>query len=138
MADGARSWRQSMTRRPPAFPEKTLRFKNARRDAHRPGSLLVRWFGWHDGSWRLGCGWDGRQMRQKACGERSAGPRATDRVLAIGTSLGPPDSIPCTPLSGGALRFRIEHWIRHALRDFDSAFPYSENLPMGMSAESIG
>ena len=136
--DGARSRRQSTARCPPALPQKTLSFKNARRDANWPGCSLARRFGRHYWSWRLGCGWDDRQMRQKACGQRSAGPRATDRVLAIGAPFGPPDSIPCTALSGGALRFRIEHWIRHALRDFDSGFPYSENLPMGMSAESIG
>jgi hypothetical protein len=46
------------------------------------------------------------------------------------------ESIPCTALSGMALAFRIKHWIRHAFPEWLSGFPYSENLPMGMGAES--
>jgi hypothetical protein len=50
----------------------------------------------------------------------------------------PLSSIPGVALSGVALAFQIEHWIRYALPESDSGFPYFENLPMGMSAESIG
>ena len=74
-------------------------------------------------------------MHQEARGQRRTGPCATVRVLAICTPLG---SIPCAALSGAATAFQIEHRIRHALPEWLSGFPYSENLPMGMSAESIG
>jgi hypothetical protein len=54
------------------------------------------------------------------------------------TICAPLDSIPCTALSGVAFAFRIEHGIRHAFPEWLSGFPYSENFPMGMRAESMG
>jgi hypothetical protein len=58
-------------------------------------------------------------------------------MLAICVPPGTLDSIPCTALSGVVPALRIEHWIRHAFPEWLSDFPYSENLLMGMRAESI-
>ncbi len=115
-----------------------LRFKNARRDARRLGYLPWDWFGLCRRSLGLCLGRPNRELHQEARGQRRTDPYAVADMLADCAPLGPLSSIPGTALSGVAPAFQIEHWIRHALRDCDSCFPYFENLPMGMSAESIG
>jgi hypothetical protein len=72
-------------------------------------------------------------MPQEARSQRNAGPCATGYLMSCRLGL-----VPRTASAGAALAFRIEHGIRHAFREWLSGFPYSENLPMGMSAKSIG
>jgi hypothetical protein len=72
-------------------------------------------------------------MHEEACDRCGAGPCDTASILPELL-----DSIPGVALSGAALALRIEHGIRHAFPEWLFGFPYSENLPMGLRAKSIG
>jgi hypothetical protein len=136
-----------MAQRPSALREKALGLTDAWGHAQGLLGLLLRGFGLR--GWNRSLGKGCRAVPDEShqpCGPRHADPRAAASVPqeravdAMGAN-------PCPAVSSRARairveirigRFRNEHWIRHAHPESDSSVPFDENLPMGMSAESIG
>ncbi len=109
-----------------------LRFKNSRGNARRLLRPCCRRFGLSSFAPCLRhCQRARRETRQDAYRQRRNRPRATAYSLpsALGSHPGP-------AATKTASAIRIVHSIRHADPESNSGFPYSENLPMGMSAES--
>jgi hypothetical protein len=78
------------------------------------------------------------RIDEKACGQRGADPHRARPCRAACPHQCRTVGLPCPVRTNRAIDDRIEHGLRHTFPGSDSRFPYSENLPMGMSAKSIG
>ena len=129
-----------MARRPSTQGEKTLGFADARGHVRKLMGLLLPGIGLRAPNRILR---DSKpRQSQQARSQRQAAPCAAAPLLQarpVGMrSAGIVAAISRPAVSSRARAILIGHRIRHAHPDSDSSVPFDENLPMGMSAESIG